>query len=184
MVVLEHHIIRKVIEKDTNNLNDKLMKRFILALAAAFTLVAAAQAQTATTNTKREQANAAFVQKRTQSMAKKYGLNAEQTQKLLEANTAYFAKTGARMRPMRLKRGAGKLAVKADSLTNRKALKALTPLQKQQMRLGREQMRAAKTEYEAQLKTIMTADQFKAYEDAKQQRSAKASSKTVKAQQK
>lgn len=63
------------------------MRQMILALALMLTAGAAAQTQnTDDQQAKRQQMQAQMVQKRTEAMAKKYGLNEEQTAKLLELN--------------------------------------------------------------------------------------------------
>ena len=59
------------------------MKKIILGLMAAMTIGATAMAQSQVAD------RSEMIQKRTESVAKKYGLSDEQKQKLLELNTKY-----------------------------------------------------------------------------------------------
>lgn len=156
------------------------MKKIILGLMAAMMIGATATAQN------QDADKTEMIQKRTESVAKKYGLDEGQTQKLLELNTKY-AGIMAPARPMRGNRPnggamrqrpprqAGERAEANDSTARGRF--RLTDEQKANMEERRKQMAEQLEAYDKELQTIMSAEQYQSYkadmEKAGQQRQRK-----------
>ena len=133
------------------------MKKIVLALVAMMTISMSAVAQDSTrVKQNRRQFNPTeMVNQRTKKMAESYGLNEEQTAKLKELNAKY----AKNMRGMRgghhgMQRNGGQQMRQHLSQANRDSI--------------RQAMRKNQEAYEAELKTIFTEKQYKAYtEDVK-----------------
>ena len=136
------------------------MKRMILALVAIMTMTAAmAQGDNQQGRRERRQFDRTeMIKNRTDDAVKKYGLNEEQAAKLLELNTKY-ADTP---RP-NFGGGDGQGAQQGQRPEMTEEMKA----QMEKMRKEREE---ATKKYEAELQTIMTEDQFKAYKADQEKR--------------
>lgn len=142
------------------------MKRKIFGMVAILMIGATTMAQ----NTNSDKTE--IIQKRTENVAKKYGLDETQTKKLLELNTKYadaitpdFGARGNRpggraMRP-RGREGMDARPMRPDS-TARPRMQ-LTDEQKAQFAEKRKEMEKQREEYEKELQTIMTEDQYKQY---------------------
>lgn len=142
------------------------MKKIILGLMAAMTIGTTAMAQSQVAD------RSEMIQKRTESVAKKYGLSDEQKQKLLELNTKYADIMGPSMR-MRGNRGNG------DAMRQRPgsnfgarpengdsaALGRFRLSEEQRARLDerRKQMNEQREAYNKELQAIMSDEQYKSY---------------------
>lgn len=142
------------------------MKKIILGLMAAMTIGATAMAQSQVAD------RSEMIQKRTESVAKKYGLSDEQKQKLLELNTKYADIMGPSMR-MRGNRGNGG-AMRQRSGSNfgarpengdSAALGRFRLSEEQRARLDerRKQMKEQREAYNKELQAIMSDEQYKSY---------------------
>ncbi|UKK50289.1 DUF4890 domain-containing protein [Prevotella sp. E13-17] len=136
------------------------MKKIVLALVALMTISMSVAAQDSTrVKPNRKQINPTeMINQRTKKMAETYGLNEEQTARLKELNTK-FAKNMRGEHGMRggnrgFQHNGGQHKGQHFSQANRDSL--------------RQAMRKNQEAYEAELKTILTEKQFKAYtEDMK-----------------
>ena len=139
------------------------MKKMILALVAVMTMTAA-QAQN---DNKPERGNhrkmdkTEMVKKRTDDAVKKYGLNDEQGTKLLALNTKYADKMGPRMGGPRGGRRGGARPAPEGMDTNKRP--EMTEEMKQQMETKRKEHMETMKQYDAELQTILTPDQYKQY---------------------
>ncbi len=142
------------------------MKKIILGLMAAMTIGATAMAQSQVAD------RSEMIQKRTESVAKKYGLSDEQKQKLLELNTKYADIMGPSMRmrgnrgyggAMRQRHGSnfGARPENGDSA----ALGRFRLSEEQRARLDerRKQMKEQREAYNKELQAIMSDEQYKSY---------------------
>jgi len=138
------------------------MKKIILTLMAvvAMTTSVMAQEETQQQRPQRRQMDATEMAKhRTDEAVKKYDLNAEQAQKLLDLNTRFFKD----MRPMGGHRG------KPDSLkTDRRPGRQGGP--RGGFGGNHEKMKKKMEAYDAELKTFLTEDQYNAYKKDEQNR--------------
>ena len=141
------------------------MKKFIYLMALMFTLSCInANAQ----DRKRDGEGKKFdrtemMKKRVDRMAEHYGLDEKQKEQLLELNKKYVSKMAPNgMRPRRMGR-------KADGHNNSDVAERPS---KEQMEAMRAEMKKNREEYEAELKKIMTSEQYAVYEqDLKERRS-------------
>ena len=155
------------------------MKRMILALVAIMTMTAAmAQGDNQQGRRERRQFNRTeMIKNRTDDAVKKYGLNEEQAAKLLELNTKY-ADTMGPGRGMGGRRGGGQGGMRPrpnfGGGDGQGAQQGQRPEMTEEMKAQMEKMRKEREEatkkYEAELQTIMTEDQFKAYKADQKQR--------------
>lgn len=142
------------------------MKKIILGLMAAMTIGATAMAQSQVAD------RSEMIQKRTESVAKKYGLSDEQKQKLLELNTKYADIMGPSMR-MRGKRGnGGAMRQRPGSNFGARpengdsaALGRFRLSEEQRARIDerRKQMKEQREAYNKELQAIMSDEQYKSY---------------------
>ncbi|MBP3789118.1 MAG: DUF4890 domain-containing protein [Prevotella sp.] len=142
------------------------MKKMIMALAAVFMISTSAMAQDENKAERKQMTTEQMAQRRTDDMVKRYSLNEEQSAKLLELNKKY-----ADMRPMGPRGGRRHQGMRsaedrvkpqaADSL-KRKEVKGM------QARGDFEAMKKKMEEYDAQLKTILTEQQYAAYQADKE----------------
>lgn len=145
------------------------MKKGIIAIVVMVMMSTTAMAQTDEGDKKgRKFDSTELVTKRTEDIAKKYGLDETQKAQLLELNKKY-AKNMRPMRPMPPRRGDkmerpdefGK-----DSVNRPKP----TDEQKAEMDERRKQMEDEMTEYNKELQKIMTDSQYKSYQADMQKR--------------
>ncbi len=142
------------------------MKKIILGLMAAMTIGTTAMAQSQVAD------RSEMIQKRTESVAKKYGLSDEQKQKLLELNTKYADIMGPSMR-MRGNRGNGGAMRQRPGLNfgarpengDSAALGRFRLSEEQRARLDerRKQMNEQREAYNKELQAIMSDEQYKSY---------------------
>ena len=157
------------------NLKEKKeMKKIVLTMIAAVMMSATAMAQQANPNNgeRRQFDPKEMVKQRTDETAKKYGLNEEQTAKLLDLNTRYMGKIGPMggMGGMRQGQGHRQMGQRPQGAPQRSQNDTVrSERQRPQGNFGgganREEMRKNMEAYEAELKTIMTEEQYKAYQN-------------------
>ena len=138
------------------------MKKMILALVAVMTMTAAqAQGDNKQGKGERKFDKTEMIKKRTDDAVKKYGLSEEQAAKLLQLNTKYADKMG----PGRGGRGGRGMRPRPDFNGNQQQGQRpeLTEEMKQKMESMRKEQQETMAQYDAELQTIMSADQFKAY---------------------
>lgn len=150
------------------------MKRKVFGMVAALIISATTMAQNSQTN------NTEFIQKHTEAVAKKYGLDEAQTKKLLKLNTKYAdivaPRLGARgNRPgNRGMRPGARIGMGPQSATERDSTaKPRMPFTDQNRAKLEEKMNEIKTkraEYDKELQSIMSEDQYKKYKDDASQR--------------
>ena len=144
------------------------MKRIVLATAAALMITMGAMAQDepngAMRPERRQMNQTEMIQHRTQRTVEQYGLTKEQGEKLLELNTKFAGKLGGPrpgfQRGMR-QGGPGRQGMHKHQ-ANRDSLKREMP-SAEEMNKMRQQQQEAMADYEKELQTIMTEEQFKAY---------------------
>ncbi len=157
------------------------MKKTILAIAAALMMSVNMTAQENTAENKNERQRpdmTEMVKHRTDETAKKYGLNEEQTAKLLELNTKYMGQMGPRRGGMREGRG-----MRPDSMRHQRQRpegemkEGQRPNARPEMRGqhperrgDRQGFRRNMEEYNNELKKIMTEEQYKAYQEDMEKR--------------
>lgn len=135
------------------------MKKFILSLIAMLTVMTSAFAQNEGNNGQRPRFNREeMVKFRTERMVKKYGLNAEQAAALLALNEKQM--------PMMRHPRNGQRPEKADSTAQRprregKKAEGMGERKNRGHRFERQNMEA----YNAELQKIMTAEQYKSYQE-------------------
>lgn len=100
-----------------------------------------------------------MIQKRTDAVVKKYGLDETQAKKLLELNTKYASTMGQHMMRRGGQRGG-----------NNGQRPELTDDQKAKMQERAQKMQEQRKAYEAELQNILTADQLKSYQADMQKR--------------
>lgn len=149
----------------------------IWALAAAVMLSTAAMAQDENQGKKHERRQmdpTAMAEKRTEAVAKKYGLNDNQQAKLLELNKKYADQMGPRrggQGRMDGKRGNRGPKVDGQSGATMPQGKEPSAEQKAQMEAKRKEFKEKMEAYDAELQNIMTKEQYEAYKaDQKKQR--------------
>lgn len=137
------------------------MKKLMIALAATLMMSASAMAQDDKNAERKQFTKEQMVQKRTEGMVKKYELNEEQAAKLQELNAKYadmrfMSPRGNR--PGRMHRGDRDFrpAAAPDSLRGKGGRPEHNKADFQDMRKKME-------EYDAQLKAIMTEEQYATY---------------------
>jgi len=161
------------------------MKKMIMAIAAMMiTAVATAQETKQTQKPEENQLDRTeMIKQRTDETVKKYGLNEEQAKKLLEANTKYADKfpspRGFRGGP---RGGQGGQRPGGGFGTDRRERPSmrdgqrpqLTEEQRAQFESRRKMQEEAMKAYDEEVKKIMTAEQYKAYqEDMQKQRAGR-----------
>ena len=138
------------------------MKKVLVMMVAALTLTTAANAQNDNDNQKRQRPNKTeMIQKRTDHMVERYGLNKEQAAQLLKVNTTYDGQMmGGPMGGPRGSRmgGPGQRPERRDSVERQRP-------SKEQMETMRKDMETKMEAYKAEVKKIMTDEQFAKYEE-------------------
>ena len=138
------------------------MKKVILAIAATM-MMTAAMAQDDNQPAKREgkkMDKTEMVKRRTDDAVKKYGLNEQQAKQLLDLNTKYADKMGRGPRGQRP--GRDRKMGNADGEKQDKRPE-LTEEQRKEMEARHQEQEKAMKEYDTELQTIFTADQYSAY---------------------
>jgi len=135
------------------------MKNFIMVLMAAFMMTGTAVAQE--TKERKQMSETEMTKQRTDRMVKQYGLDESQSAKLLELNTQFAKKLPRRGMGPRGQRGArpegnGQGGVRPEGNGQRPEGNGQRP--------DFAQMRKNMEEYNAQLKTILSEDQYKSYQ--------------------
>lgn len=148
------------------------MKKLILALVAVMTLTAA-QAQDDNNKQgrgeRRKMDKTEMVKHRTDETVKKYGLNEQQADQLLKLNTEFADKMGPGMGGPR--GGRGQRTGARPSFRDNGQQQAdgerpeLTEEQKQKMEAARKEREESMKQYDAKLQTILTPEQYKAYQE-------------------
>lgn len=144
------------------------MKRTVLALVAMMTMTAAmAQSNEQQAQGQRRQFDRTeMIKQRTDDAVKKYGLSEDQAAKLLELNTKYADKMGPGMggrggRGMRPRPNFGN--------AQQGQRPEMTEEIRQRMETMRKERQAAQEEYDKEMKTILSEDQYKAYKADQEQ---------------
>lgn len=102
------------------------------------------------------------VERMTERMAKEYALTDKQKEQLFEANRALVEKMDqCQMNPRKHKRGSGMQGKDSIAVKKQTCCKAKR-LTKEERMEKREEMKKAHAAYDAQLKSIMTKDQYEA----------------------
>ena len=149
------------------------MKKTILAIAAAMMMSANMMAQNTEVQQPRQpqqMARTEMIKQRTEMTAKEYGLNEEQSAKLLELNTQYADKIPMMGGP----RGQRGQRPQAGEQRQRPQQDGQAEGQRgqrgQRPQMNFEEMRKNMEEYNAELQKIMTPEQYQKYQQAQQQR--------------
>ena len=133
------------------------MKKALVMMVTALTLTMSVSAQNDNGNQQRQRpSKTEMIQKRTDRMVERYGLNKEQAQQLLKVNTTYESQLMDGRRGPRM-HGQGQRPVRRDSVERQR------PSQ-EQMEAMRKEMTAKMDAYKAEEKKIMTDEQFAKYE--------------------
>lgn len=150
------------------------MKKIVLAMIAVVTMSVSAMAQD-TTQVRRQFNPEQMAKMRTEATVQKYGLNEEQAKKLLDLNTRFADK----IRPMRGMGGQPRGPRMNGDRNNRPQRMAPDSLRARGPRNGgqrgnfggfnREEMQKNIEAYNNELKTILTPEQFEAYQKDEQQ---------------
>jgi Spy/CpxP family protein refolding chaperone len=140
------------------------MKKVILALVALVSMTAAqAQDDNQQKRERRPMDQTEMVKQRTDDIVKKYGLDNEQAGKLLSLNTKYADKMG---RGFGGRRGFG-----GQRPGQRQGQRPeMTEEMRQQMETARKEQAEAMKQYDEELQTILTPEQYKAYKADQEQR--------------
>ena len=137
------------------------MKKLVMAVMATMMLASTAMAQETNGKERKQMTKTEMIQQRTDGMVKRYSLSQEQAAKLLELNTQYADKLPGRgfggPRMGRPHDGKGKVA-RPDSVGKGPRKERMNP----------EEMKKTMQAYESELKSILTEDQFKAYQEDRQ----------------
>ncbi|WP_039968577.1 DUF4890 domain-containing protein [Bacteroides fluxus] len=148
------------------------MKKIVLMLVAAFFMGGAVMAQHARRGDKMPDPKVR-AERMTERMAKEYSLDDNQKKQLLEANLAFVEKMGNRPgKHHRKENRVAKKEGKRPQLTDEQRAERKAEIEKRH-----EEMKAARTDYDAQLQKIMTKEQYAAYSKKMQERKTKMESK-------
>ena len=128
------------------------MKRLVLMLTVALFAAGMAMAQDAPRHGDKKMDPKERAERMTERMAKEYTLNDSQKQQLLDANIALAEKMG-------------EMPMRRDNLTEAQRAEKKAAMEKK-----RDEMKAAHEAYDAQLKKIMTPEQYAAYSAKKDSR--------------
>lgn len=161
-----------------------MIKKMIMAVVAAVMMSTSVMAQDNNVENRRgpRMDMKEMVKNRTDETVKRYGLNEEQAAKLLELNTKFADKMGPR-RGQRPGGGRGfapdstrRMGMAQDSARERKRPEGNMerrpdrPMGQPGMMPQRDEWRKTMEEYDNELKTIMTEEQFKAYKEDSEKR--------------
>lgn len=147
------------------------MKKLVLTMIAMVTMSLSAMAQD-TAQVRRQFNPEQMVKMRTDAVVKKYGLNDDQAKKLLDLNTRFAGK----IRPMGpmggQRRGGQRMQGDRPQRMNPDSLRAQGQRRGQGQRGGgfnREEMQKNMEDYNNELKSILTPEQYEAYQKDEQQ---------------
>ena len=147
------------------------MKKLVLTMIAMVTMSLSAMAQD-TAQVRRQFNPEQMAKMRTDAVVKKYGLNEEQAKKLLDLNTRFAGK----IRPMGpmggQRRGGQRMQGDRPQRMNPDSLRAQGQRRGQGQRGGgcnREEMQKNIEAYNNELKSILTPEQYEAYQRDEQQ---------------
>lgn len=147
------------------------MKKLVLTMIAMVTMSLSAMAQD-TAQVRRQFNPEQMAKMRTDAVVKKYGLNEEQAKKLLDLNTRFAGK----IRPMGpmggQRRGGQRMQGDRPQRMNPDSLRAQGQRRGQGQRGGgfnREEMQKNMEDYNNELKSILTPEQYEAYQKDEQQ---------------
>lgn len=154
------------------------MKKAILTMVALVMMggAAIAQDEQKKDNDKRMPNKTEMIQRRTDMMVNRYGLNDKQKEKLQKLNTEYADKLGGP--GMGMRRGGhgghgmrpGQRPEAGGNAPSREGKRPeMSEEQRAQMKQQMEQMRKNREAYGAELKKIMTEEQYKKFQDDEQQ---------------
>lgn len=150
------------------------MKKIIFAIIAAITVSTSVLAQTEDGKKpeRKPMDKTEMVKRQTEHMAKEYGLNETQAAQLLEVNTAYADKMPRMGRP---RNGGGRGQMRGqqrpDGTTGATAQSENRERpSREQMEARMKEMKANKEAYDAELKKIMTDEQFAKYQENSKKR--------------
>ena len=130
------------------------MKKIVFAIAAALMMTAGVTAQEQNDGERNRPTQEQMIQHRTDGMVKKYNLNEEQAAKLLELNKKYSDQMGSRRGGMRPNAQGGQRHA-PDSVKGQPG--------KERGKFDVEAMKKKMEEYDTQLQTILTKEQYEAY---------------------
>lgn len=139
------------------------MKQTILALIAMFTWATAAMAQEDNSSVERRRpTQEQMIQRQTDRVSQRYGLNDEQKAKLLELNKKYAGK----INPFRMgRRGGFRDGRGGGQQGSDSGMQQRQRPSREQMEAMRKQMTEAREAYNKELKGILTDEQYKTYTD-------------------
>ncbi|MCR5471647.1 MAG: DUF4890 domain-containing protein [Prevotella sp.] len=147
------------------------MKKLVLTMIAMVTMSLSAMAQD-TAQVRRQFNPEQMAKMRTDAVVKKYGLNDDQAKKLLDLNTRFAGK----IRPMGpmggQRRGGQRMQGDRPQRMNPDSLRAQGQRRGQGQRGGgfnREEMQKNMEDYNNELKSILTPEQYEAYQKDEQQ---------------
>lgn len=147
------------------------MKKLVLTMIAMVTMSLSAMAQD-TAQVRRQFNPEQMAKMRTDAVVKKYGLNDDQAKKLLDLNTRF----AGRIRPMGpmggQRRGGQRMQGDRPQRMNPDSLRAQGQRRGQGQRGGgfnREEMQKNMEDYNNELKSILTPEQYEAYQKDEQQ---------------
>lgn len=147
------------------------MKKLVLTMIAMVTMSLSAMAQD-TAQVRRQFSPEQMAKMRTDAVVKKYGLNDDQAKKLLDLNTRFAGK----IRPMGpmggQRRGGQRMQGDRPQRMNPDSLRAQGQRRGQGQRGGgfnREEMQKNMEDYNNELKSILTPEQYEAYQKDEQQ---------------
>ncbi|SDG66009.1 protein of unknown function [Prevotella communis] len=147
------------------------MKKLVLTMIAMVTMSLGAMAQD-TAQVRRQFNPEQMAKMRTDAVVKKYGLNDDQAKKLLDLNTRFAGK----IRPMGpmggQRRGGQRMQGDRPQRMNPDSLRAQGQRRGQGQRGGgfnREEMQKNMEDYNNELKSILTPEQYEAYQKDEQQ---------------
>jgi hypothetical protein len=138
------------------------MKKMIVTMMAAMLMSTTAMAQETQTEQRQHRKfdKTEMIKHRTDETVSRYKLDDKQAKKLLELNTKYADKIGPRG-PHHGRHGAGRPSMPPKEM---KGERPEPPKDNGKMQERRKEMEANMKAYDAELKKIMTEDQYKSYQ--------------------
>lgn len=138
------------------------MKKMIVTMMAAMLMSTTAMAQETQTEQRQHRKfdKTEMIKHRTDETVSRYKLDDKQAKKLLELNTKYADKIGPRG-PRHGRHGAGRPSMPPKEM---KGERPEPPKDNSKMQERRKEMEANMKAYDAELKKIMTEDQYKSYQ--------------------
>lgn len=138
------------------------MKKMIVTMMAAMLMSTTAMAQETQTEQRQHRKfdKTEMIKHRTDETVSRYKLDDKQAKKLLELNTKYADKIGPRG-PRHGRHGAGRPSMPPKEI---KGERPEPPKDNGKMQERRKEMEANMKAYDAELKKIMTEDQYKSYQ--------------------